>query len=260
MTFLKLNQGCIFVIIILAVSCTAHTRNETSVYWTIHGSVHLGNTTILHCRIDRKFNVCENDSHIRRWTRYQNQTILTFKESSSNETKYKGKANKHCTTYSLHIHNFGPSDFGVYTCSFGLHSKEFRLERSSFKSNQSKKNIIVHMLCSNNHLELEVEMQETFPIPKCYSNITNNSEKKNRIIHTHITGVQNATKDKIKFQLKDHSCSGVIHTFCLFDKTKVKVFNRTYNCCTGFCRKAISSYEHSSNPCEMLQLCGARKE
>lgn len=59
---------------------------------------------------------------------------------------------------------------------------------------------------------------------------------KNRIVHTHIThitSVQNATKDKITYKLKDHSCSGVIHAFCLFNKTKVKVFNRTYNCCTG---------------------------
>lgn len=105
-----------------------------SVNWTIHGSVHFGNTTILHCKIDRKFNVCEDDLHMRRWTKYRNQTILTFEEISSNETKYKGKVNKHCTSSSLHIQNFGPNDFGVHTCSFGLHSKEFRLERSSYQS------------------------------------------------------------------------------------------------------------------------------
>lgn len=105
-----------------------------SVNWTIHGSVHFGNTTILHCKIDRKFNVCADDLHMRRWTKYPNQTILTFEEISSNKTKYKGKVNKHCTSSSLHIHNFGPNDFGVHTCSFGLHSKEFRLERRSYQS------------------------------------------------------------------------------------------------------------------------------
>lgn len=73
-------------------------------------------------------------------------------------------------------------------------------------------------------------MRNIFPGPKCYSDIKNVGLKHKRV-RTDISGVLYTTEDTVEFVLKDHSCSGTIRTFCLFEETKIEVFNRTYNCC-----------------------------
>lgn len=60
-----------------------------------------------------------------------------------------------------------------------------------------------------------------------------NDEVKHIRMSTYLSGVLYTIEDTMKFVLKDHKCSGAIHSFCLFEKTKKEVINKTYNCCTG---------------------------
>lgn len=220
--------------LLLAVLCIVNISEESSVTWRLRSLVYFGKTAILDCILNETSNICHNDTVTRRWSKdgHQSTRILTINENSSNKSKYEGEVNKECTVSSLIIKNFDQSDIGDYTCGFGLkeYSKELKLEGGNFRSYPAKENINGFLLCSHSNLRLDLKMRNIFPGPKCYSDIKNVGLKHKRV-RTDISGVLYTTEDTVEFVLKDHSCSGTIRTFCLFEETKIEVFNRTYNCC-----------------------------